>query len=269
MLELSTTIGANLIAAVAGSGATALSFTIAKLWTRWRQTSAARALADDKVFEEALASTDLTALGIMLRDRFGTVSLQALLDDRVTQERVFKSLERLTEVVNQPIPTNVDEEPAETPLPPTAPSAVGEASGLPPVSSPRISTPKERRFIDLLDQEARSNLAEKIDRAADVANATLFTSEVWTALAGARRRLEVALLSHVEDRKQALTYRMFWNPRLRAAMGSFLSVANRAIHGEETSREDAEKAIHALRFIARELPRVINDELGQNAQPAG
>lgn len=220
----------------------------------------ARSLADEQKFNEALASSDLITLGNMLRDRFGTVSVEALLDDRETQDRVFKSLERLTEIVNQPF-SEKEEEPVV--------SSTGEKQqNVNPAELLKLSSPSEfasagirkKIFLDFQNQNTRSHLAQNISKIADRADNRLLNSEIWTALAGARRDLETMLSNETsEHRRILLSPRIFLDPQLRGAMQNFLSIANRAIHGANTSREDAEEAIQSLRFIAQKLPNIVGN----------
>ena len=211
----------------------------------------ARFSADEKTFEDALASADLMTLGTMLRNRFGTVSVEALLDDKVTQERVFKSLERLTEVVNQPFPEKEEDK--------CTPSNTKEKNNIKSTKFinklDMADNIEKKNYLDLLGQNTRSDISKNINDIANRADNMLQKSEIWTALASARRDLEMLILQVIPERRHPVfSSRVFLNPDLSDAMKRFLMVANRAIHGVNTSREEAEAAIRSLYFISKKLP---------------
>jgi hypothetical protein len=216
-----------------------------------REARKARSLADNAKFDEALATAVKETIATMLRDRFGTVSLDALLADSVTRDQVFRSLKRLTELLNQPVPA-ADAHAEETPA---SAIAMAEAAA-PPVAHAPGHAGQQANYVDLLDDAPRLSLAGRFASIADEAAVTIQESGVWTGLAGARRDLERAVESRLGvDAHRMLSPRIFWDPRLRAAMSNFLHIANRAIHGEEVTVEDAERALHELHLIAVVLPQ--------------
>lgn len=253
MVEYSALMGGSFLSAAIGAGATAIATATAKLFFDWKAAKEARKLADEEAFQAALQSADLNTLGLMLRDKFGSVSLPSLLDDKLTQDRVLRSLEKLNELVNQPTPDIESDEPKDEKSTSKRSENKANDSGL------KYTVPKyppiDGWSYEGLSKDFRIGAAMKIADIAQQAEDQLSSGEVWTALAGARRGLEMALSPSNEDRRRRpLSYKWFATPKLRNAMGIFLRVANRAIHGEETSQEEALSAIRALRFISRELP---------------
>ncbi|HEX8238860.1 MAG TPA: hypothetical protein VF574_03870 [Allosphingosinicella sp.] len=221
-----------------------------------RDKAKALSAANTDDFESVLANGDLSDLGKILRDRLGTVSLEVLLNDSETQSKVFRSLQRLTEVVNQPVPeeTSISTAPPaapgeDTPAAPSSPDSYWSSDPLSPTSGPT-----SRDYIDLLDDDERARLAGEIARIVQAARLEIRMNDIWTGLARARRNMEIKLLPLLGGSQRSLSPRIFLSPRLRGAMGSFLGVANKAIHGGEVSFEDAERALRAAEFVAEKLP---------------
>lgn len=251
----------SIIIAVAASAVVGIAQTGFSSLLKGRLKRKALVAANTDDFEDVLATGDLNGLGTILRDRLGSVPLETLLNDTDTQAKVYRSLQRLTEVVNQPAPIEVE-------IAPNASSSevVVRTSTAKPYASSRSEPPSHPPFssnetyIDLLDEQDRLNIADEIARITQNAREEMRKSDIWTGLAGARRRMEMKMLPLLGGSRKALSPRIFENAQFRGAMGAFLGIANKAIHGEEVSFEDAERALRAADFIAHNLPHAhIND----------
>ncbi|OYY75845.1 MAG: hypothetical protein B7Y43_17810 [Sphingomonas sp. 28-62-20] len=251
----------NVVAALVASGLIAAARTALGVVLEGRLKKKALAAANTDDFDAVLATGDLKNLGDILRDQLGAVPLETLLKDTETQSKVYRSLQRLTELVNQPAPLEV-----ELPLDSSEPSSgePGDPSLRPPSTweTGKESAPVSRSeaYIDQLSELDRTHVAQEIARIAQAARMEIRTNDLWTGLAGARRRMEMTMLPLIGGSRKTLSPRIFHNSRFRGAMGSFLGIANKAIHGEEISFEDAERALRAVEFIADNLPHSYLDE---------
>jgi hypothetical protein len=246
------TLSAHIASVVAPVAVSAIGWFVSRTLIAWEEAKKNRSLADAAAFESALASADLDTLAAMLRDRFGSVSIEALLDDPTTQDNVFKSLKRLTEVINQPTTDTAVEEPeanSDLSLEETVAATHPPASGSPTAT-----------YVDRLDGVVRAQLGAKIVEIAEAAERRVHGTDMWNALAAARRELEQTILPQFPSSRKYLSPRLFFDPKLRTAMGAFLAIANRAIHGEQISLEHAERAANALRFVGIRLAAVTPDD---------
>lgn len=239
----------QLAAIIASMLVSVVGFASSKTIIAWRNAKEARRAADITVFDAALATADLNTVGTMLRDKFGSVDIETFLNDPITQDKVARSLKRLAEVVNQPasdtVPTDASAEQNDQ----SNEDALGNS--IPPNLRTRTIA-----YIDNLDAPIRRSIAAGIASIAETTELRLHGVSLWTALAGARRELEKLILPKVSSKLEFLSPRMFQDPQLRSAMGIFLSVANRAIHGDEVSLERAERAVSALQFVGTRLQTI-------------
>lgn len=215
----------------------------------WLKAKTARGFADDNALKNALATADLDTIGLMLRDRFGNVSIESFLDDPITQANVSKSLKRLAEVVNQPS--------TETP----AAEATNFSEIYKSIERGDQTVPPGQRtrqisYVDDLDHTAKTRIGSRIVEIAERAELRIHGVSIWNALAEARRELEKEILPKLPVSLEFLSPRIFRHSQLRSAMGAFLAVANRAIHGDMVTLEQAERCLAALQFVGEKLPTI-------------
>lgn len=192
----------------------------------WLQARAAKKLAAEAAFTDALNSDDLKKLSTYLRDEFGQVPLSMYLRNSDLRSRLDKYLVRLTDFVAPP-PTEADAakgQPVE---------GVGPATAV-PLTTYWQNEPNDPPQIVAALQSARSG-------------------ESWNALARLRRDLEarfrVALLGVNTDASRIPVHKLPIPSDAEYVFRRFYRSASRAIHGEDVSEDEVIQAIQDARVV--------------------
>jgi hypothetical protein len=192
-----------------------------------REKRAAERATDDAKFVEAIQSDDMIKLGSYLDDVVGKLTVREYTSRADTKRRVDVYLERIVDFLNKDTAgVGLD----TTKSPPRAPFS---ASGM--------------SIAEVWNSSVVEDIRQRIDK-----------GEVWNALAKLRRHVEQVLNIVSMERQLDIGKRKgagFLVQRLgRAGVLDELSamelmqaigMANRAIHGDEITTEDARKALDA------------------------
>jgi len=199
-----------------------LSAAAAALWASRERRTAEKA-SDRAMFEDAIRSDDLSKMGKYLEDVIGGLTVGEYVKDREVKRRIDEYLDHITDFLNRDI--------------------VGTESTIPAAGERPHEELSKRWTVEaayLSDQ-----VGKDIDR-----------GEVWNGLARLRRTIEQVLTELAMERKIDIGKRRgaaFLIQRLRQAeaidtqtaqeLTRVVGIANRAIHGDEVTTEEAQRTV--------------------------
>jgi hypothetical protein len=220
--------GSSLIASAVGAG---LAYVATVFLSRRTAAKAARAAGEDLNFEFAMQSGDLELVGDYLRESLGRIPLKDFLLDDIAGERLDICLRRLSSEVNQP-------QPPEPERPPTGRVRSGEK---------RITPESKGLAPGTLSDHGRSTLLEARQR--------LGEGLVWDAMTLLRMEVERAVYERAPDAPYPLKPDVFRHAPMQAALGIFLRTANRCIHGETVTVDEAKRAANAAQYVLARISK--------------
>jgi hypothetical protein len=220
------TTGGGAVAAFAARGAISA-------YSGWRQRKATATATKEDEFRAAVASDDIDKLGDYLRNDLGQLKLDAYVGEPAVQRRVDQYIQRLAHLLNQPSPDAIDED-----VGPSVANEVGGSQGEIAINFANDPETAHNQSTELIFLQAYGELSQ---------------GKIWNALASVRRHIETLLRTRYPKDHPARILRptTIRSKQGRVALASFLSIANRAIHGDQVTEDQARRALAAATFIVK------------------
>lgn len=220
-----------------------------KLITFLIETIRSRYQTSKAEFEEALNSTNLNVLSNYLKYKLGGVTVTDYVGKSVPRERIDQYVAKLTEFVGSGLSENdkrILENGIET-TPATYNAGVSEEAAAVDSTGEEVAVGAvEVRIV----QPSGPDILQK-------AWAMIENGEVWSALATVRRDLDMRLKPWAH-RSQILIHRLrqHFDSSVIIDYDRFRRIANRAVHGEDVTLEDARTALNCAATVYSALQNV-------------